>query len=76
MPMALWRRFWLLGSVIWAVVCLLSVFSILAFSEGEESKALQPLALAVAVPAAAYALLWLWFRWRSKSRPDGEDAPQ
>jgi hypothetical protein len=48
------------------VVCLLSVFSILAFSEGEEGKALQPLALAVAVPAVAYAALWLYFRWRSK----------
>ena len=66
MPMALWRRFWLLGSVIWVVVCLLSVFSILAFGEGEEGKALQPLALAVAVPAVAYAALWLYFRWRSK----------
>jgi hypothetical protein len=48
------------------VVCLLSVFSILAFSEGEEAKALQPLALAVAVPAASYALLWLYFRLRAK----------
>lgn len=66
MPMALWRRFWLLGSVIWVVVCLLSVFSILAFSEGEEGKALQPLLLAVAVPAAAYLLLWLYFRLRAK----------
>jgi membrane protein DedA with SNARE-associated domain len=64
--MPLWRRFWLLGSVIWVVVCLLSVFSILAFSEDEEAKALQPLLLAVAVPAASYALLWLWFRWRAK----------
>lgn len=64
--MPLWRRFWLLGSAIWVVVCLLSVFSILAFSEGEESKALQPLALAVAVPAVSYALLWLWFRWHAK----------
>ena len=36
--MPLWRRFWLLGSVIWVVVCLLSVLSILAFSEGEETK--------------------------------------
>lgn len=68
MPMALWRRFWLLGSVIWVVVCLLSVFSILAFSEGEEGKALQPLALAVAVPAAAYAALWLYFRLKGRGK--------
>jgi hypothetical protein len=64
--MALWRRFWLLGSGIWVVVCLLSVFSILAFSEGEEGKALQPLLLAVGVPAIAYAALWIFFRRRSK----------
>jgi hypothetical protein len=64
--MALWRRFWLLGSGIWVVVCLLNAFSILAFSEGEEAKALQPLLLAVAVPAVAYAALWVFFRWRSK----------
>lgn len=64
--MALWRRFWLLGSGIWVVVCLLNAFSILAFSEGEEAKALQPLLLAVAVPAIAYAVLWIYFRLRSR----------
>jgi hypothetical protein len=64
--MALWRRFWLLGSGIWVVVCLLNAFSILAFSEGEEAKALQPLLLAVAVPAIAYAALWIYFRLRSR----------
>lgn len=64
--MALWRRFWLLGSGIWVAVCLLNAFAILAFSEGEEAKALQPLFLAVAVPAAAYAALWLYFRLRSR----------
>lgn len=64
--MALWRRFWLLGSVIWVVVCLLNAFTIVAFSEGEEAKALQPVILAVAVPALAYGALWLYFRLRSK----------
>jgi membrane protein DedA with SNARE-associated domain len=64
--MALWRRFWLLGSAIWVVVCLLSAFSILAFSEGEAAKALQPMLLAVAVPAIAYAALWIYFRLRSR----------
>ena len=68
MPMALWRRFWLLGSVIWVVVCLLSVFSILAFSEGEEGKALQPLLLAVGVPAVVYAVPWLCFRLRGRRK--------
>ena len=73
--MALWRRFWLLGSVIWVVVCLLSAFSILAFSEGEEGKAVQPLALAVAVPAGAYLLLWLYFRFIGRKSGPPESGP-
>lgn len=65
--MALWKRFWLLASVIWVVVCLLNAVTILAFSEeGEAVKAVQPLVLAVAVPALLYALLWLYFRLRRK----------
>ena len=64
--MALWKRFWLLLSSIWVLVCLLNAFTILAFSEGEGAKALQPAALAVAVPALAYAALWAYFRLRSR----------
>jgi len=64
--MALWKRFWLLASVIWVVVCVLNAFTILAFGEGEEAKAVQPLALAIAVPALLYALLWGYFRLRRK----------
>jgi ABC-type nickel/cobalt efflux system permease component RcnA len=47
-------------------VCLLNAFAIVAFSDGEEGKALQPLLLAVAVPVIAYAGLWLYFRLRSR----------
>ena len=64
--MALWKRFWLLLSAIWVLVCLLNAFTILAFSEGEGAKALQPAALAVAVPALAYAALWAYFRLRAR----------
>ena len=64
--MALWQRFWQLGSAIWAVVCVLSAATILAFSEAEAAKAVQPLVLAVAVPALAYGVLWLAFRLRRK----------
>ena len=64
--MALWKRFWLLASGIWVLVCALNAFTILAFSEGEEAKALQPIVLAVAVPALAYALAWLYLRLRSR----------
>ncbi len=64
--MALWKRFWLLLSAIWALVCLLNAFTIVAFSEGEAAKALQPALLAVAVPAIAYAALWGYFRLRER----------
>lgn len=64
--MALWKRFWLVGSVVWVVVCLLNAFTIVAFSEGEAAKAWQPLALALAVPALAYLILWGTFRLRRR----------
>jgi len=64
--MPLWRRFWLLGSAIWVVVCVLNAVTILAFSEGEGAKAVQPMVLAVAGPALLYAVLWLYFRLRRK----------
>jgi hypothetical protein len=64
--MALWKRFWLLASAIWVLVCVLNAVTILALSEGEAAKAVQPLVLAIAVPAIAYAALWLYFRLRRK----------
>ena len=64
--MQLWQRFWLLLSGIWALVCSLSAFTIVAFSEGEAEKAWQPIILAVAVPALGYALAWGYFRLRRK----------
>jgi hypothetical protein len=64
--MALWQRFWLLAAAIWALVCVLNAATILAFSEAEAAKAVQPLVLAVAVPAALYGALWAYFRLRRK----------
>jgi hypothetical protein len=64
--MALWKRFWLLGSAIWALVCVLNAATILAFSEGAAAKAVQPLVLALAVPALLYAALRLYFRLRRR----------
>jgi hypothetical protein len=63
--MALWKKLWLLFSVIWVIVAALSVGTILAF--GEEvapEKALWPLFFAFAVPAALYALGWAWERFK------------
>jgi len=64
----LWKKLWLLFTVIWVVVAALNIVTILAFSEGEleQEKALYPLLFAVAVPAAAYFLAWAWMRWRHR----------
>ena len=66
--MPLWKKLWLLFSVIWVVVATLNIVTILAFAEGEleQGKALYPLLFAVLVPAAAYLLLQAWFRLRRK----------
>jgi hypothetical protein len=65
--MALWKRLWLLFTVIWVVVAGLNAATILLFAEGvEREKALTPLALAVAVPAFLYLLGWLWQWWKAR----------
>lgn len=63
--MPLWKRLWLLFTVIWVVVAGLNVTTILAFGE-EPDKALKPLLFGVAVPAVAYLLGWLWAWWKEK----------
>jgi hypothetical protein len=68
--MALWKKLWILFTVVWVVVAGLNIATIIAFSEGENDsrKALVPLAFAVLVPAAAYLLAWLWFRIRNRGQ--------
>ena len=61
----MWRKWWLLFTVIWVVVAALQVVLILATSE-EPEKALQPFLLAIAVPAALYALGWVVERLKRK----------
>lgn len=61
--MALWKKFWLLLTVIWVVVSGLNAATIVAFSE-ETDKVWRPIALGVAVPALAYLVGWAWERWR------------
>jgi len=66
----LWKKLWLLFSVIWVVVAALNILTILAFAEGEieRQKVVYPAVSAVLVPAAAYLLAWLWNRWRGGQR--------
>ena len=61
----MWRKFWLLFTVIWVIVAALQVFTLMAFSE-EPEKIWQPVALGIAVPLVAYALGWIWERLRRK----------
>ena len=61
--MKLWKKLWLLFTVIWVIVAALNVASILAFGdEVEPQKALWPAFFGVLVPAAVYGLGWLWER--------------
>ena len=62
----MWRKWWLLFSVIWFVVAAIQVAVILGTSE-ETDKAFQPFILGIAVPAALYALGWVVERLRRKT---------
>jgi cytochrome bd-type quinol oxidase subunit 1 len=58
---ALWKKFWLLFSVMWIVVAGLHVATILAFSdEVEHGRAAWSAMFAVLVPAVAYLIGWIW----------------
>jgi hypothetical protein len=62
---ALWKRFWLLFSVMWVVVAGLHVATILAFSdEVEHGRAWTSAAFGVLVPAGLYLLGWIWEKLR------------
>ena len=66
--MALWKRLWLLFTVIWVIVAGLNAVTIIAFSEGEleRENAIVPSVLAVVVPALAYALGWILEYFKKK----------
>lgn len=64
--MALWKKLWLLFTVIWLVVALLQVATILGVGEEPPEKIVRPIVFGVAVPALLYLLLWSWVRWRGK----------
>ena len=59
--MALWKKFWLLFTVMWVVVAALHVVTILATADEIEHPRAQWSALfGVLVPAVAYAAGWVW----------------
>jgi|GEM_PF-1145639 len=65
--MPLWKKLWLLFSVIWVFVGLLHVATILALADAaERGKAWTPIALTLLVPPVVYGLAWAvaWLRRR------------
>jgi hypothetical protein len=67
--MPLWKKMWLLFTVIWVIVAGLNVMTIVAFSEGaERDKAYLPTAFGVLVPALLYVLGLFWIRFFSKKQ--------
>jgi len=60
-PLALWKKLWLLFTVIWVVVSALNAGTILAFSE-EHEKAWRPIVLGICVPLTLYLIGWAWER--------------
>jgi hypothetical protein len=61
----MWRKWWLLFTVIWVVVAGIQVGVILTTSE-ETEKAVQPAVLGIAIPVLLFALGWAWERLRKK----------
>ncbi len=63
--MALWKKLWVLFTVIWVIVAGLNAMTIIAFSEGaERDKAWLPAAFAVVVPVVLYGVGMLWSKLR------------
>ena len=63
--MALWKKLWILFTVIWVVVAALNAGTIIAFS-GEPEKSVRPILIGVVVPIVLYGVLWVWVRLRRK----------
>ena len=63
--MALWKKLWILFTVIWVVVAALNAGTIIAFS-GEPEKSVRPIVIGVVVPIVLYGVLWVWARLRRK----------
>jgi hypothetical protein len=64
--MPLWKKLWLLFSLIWVGVAALNVFTILAFGDNPAGAWLRPALLMLGVPAAAYTVGWIAERVRRR----------
>ena len=64
--MQLWKKLWILFTVIWVVVAGLNAATILAFSPDEQEKAVRPILIGIVVPIVLYGVLWVWQRLKRK----------
>ena len=64
--MELWKKLWILFTVIWVVVAALNAGTILAFSPDESEKAVRPIVIGLVVPIVLYGVLWVWQRLKRK----------
>jgi hypothetical protein len=64
--MALWKKLWLLFTVIWVVMAVLQVGTILAVGEEPPEKVVRPIVLGIVVPALLYLVIWGWVKVRGK----------
>jgi hypothetical protein len=65
--MPLWKKLWLLFSVIWVFVGLLHVTTILALADAaERSRVWTPIVFTLVVPPLVYALAWVVARLRRR----------
>ncbi len=68
--MALWKRLWILFTVLWVVVTGLQAATILAVGEEPPEKAVRPIVLGLVVPPLVYLLMWGWTRLRRDKSGD------
>lgn len=74
-PMALWKRLWILFTVIWVVVGLLNVVTLIALADKPPYEKLTPMLLfTFGVPAVLYLAGWARQRWRSRNESGKGDS--
>jgi hypothetical protein len=71
--LALWKKLWVLFTVIWVIVAGLNAMTIIVFAEGvEREKAWLPITFAVLVPALLFGIGWVWELLRRHRRRGSE----
>ena len=68
--MPLWKRLWLLFTVVWVAVAVLNIFTIAAFGDNPADAVIRPFMVMLGVPALAYAIAWIIVRLRQRSGRD------